>query len=138
VPAAPEFPAWSREEVATPNARTIAEVAALLDVDPRLTIKSLLYVAPKTGPVLVLLRGDHNLHERKLMRAVGEECRPAHPEEVRQHLGVSVGSVGPLGVRVPILADDALRQGRYVVGANRDGFHVRGVTPTSDFPCRFA
>src|SRR2546421_10647992 len=124
VPAAPDFPAWSREEVATPNARTIAEVAALLDVDPRLTIKSLLYVAPKTGPVLVLLRGDHNLHERKLMRAVGEECRPAHPEEVRQHLGVSVGSVGPLGVRVPILADEALRQGRYVVGAHRDGFHV--------------
>jgi len=138
VPASPEFPAWSREEVPTPNARTIAEVAALLGVDPRLTIKSLLFVAPKAGPVLVLVRGDHNLHERKLMRAMGEECRPAHPEEVRQHLGASVGSVGPLGVRVSVLADEVLRQGRYVVGANRDGFHVRGVTPTADFECRFA
>ena len=138
VPQAPEFPAWTREEVATPNARTIAEVAAFLKVDPRLTIKSLLYVAPKAGPVLVLVRGDHNLHERKLLRAVGEECRPAHADEVRQHLGAPVGSVGPLGVRVPIVADEALRSGGYVVGANREGFHVRGVTPGRDFECRFA
>src|SRR5215467_690488 len=78
VPAIPQLPAWSREEVPTPNARTIAEVAALLRIDPRLTIKSLLFVGPKAGPVLVLVRGDHNLHERKLMRAMGEECRPAH------------------------------------------------------------
>ncbi len=135
---APPFPADERGEVATPNVRTIAEVAAFLDLDPRLTIKSLLYVAPKAGPVLVLLRGDHNLHERKLMRAVGEECRPAHPDEVREHLGVPVGSVGPLAVRVPVLADETLRQGTYVVGANREGFHVRGVTPGRDFECRFA
>ena len=73
----PEFPGWAREDVATPGARTIADVAALLGIDPRLTIKSLLYVAPQAGPVLVLVRGDHTLHERKLMRAVGEECRPA-------------------------------------------------------------
>ncbi len=138
VAVAPRFPAGEREEIATPNARTIAEVAAFLDLDPRLTIKSLLYVAPKAGPVLVLLRGDHNLHERKLMRAVGEECRAAHPDEVREHLGVPVGSVGPLGVRVPVLADETLREGTYVVGANRDGFHVRGVKPGRDFECRFA
>src|SRR5947207_2627875 len=118
VPEVPAFPSWTREEVATPNARTIAEVAAYLKVDPRLTIKSLLFVAPKAGPVLVLVRGDHNLHERKLARALGEEARPAHPEEVRQHLGAPVGSVGPVGTRVPVLADEALREGTYVVGAN--------------------
>jgi prolyl-tRNA synthetase len=138
VPATPEFPEGGREEVATPGARTIAEVAALLGIDRRLTIKSLLYVAPQAGPVLVLVRGDHNLHERKLLRAVGEECRPAHPDEVPQHLGAPVGSVGPLGVRVPVVADETLRQGRYVVGANREGVHVRGVTPGVDFACRFA
>src|SRR5881396_1521003 len=138
VPAQSELLAGEREDVATPGARTIAEVAALLKIDPRLTIKSLLYVAPLAGPVLVLVRGDHNLHERKLMRAVGEECRPAHPDEVREHLGASVGSVGPLGVNVPIVADEALRAGRYVVGANREGVHVRGVTPGRDFECRFA
>jgi prolyl-tRNA synthetase len=138
VPAAPDVPSWTREEVATPNVRTIAQVAAFLQVDPRSTIKSLLYVAPKAGPILVLVRGDHNLHERKLLRAVGEECRAAHPEEVLQHLGAPVGSIGPLGARIAVVADEALRRGSYVVGANREGVHVRGVTPGRDFECRFA
>jgi prolyl-tRNA synthetase len=138
VPPPPRFPAWTREEVATPQARTIAEVAAYLKIDPRLTIKSLLYIAPQAGPVLVLVRGDHNLHERKLMRAVGEECRPAHPDEIRLHLGGPLGFVGPIGVRVPVVADETLREGTYVVGANREGFHVRGVRAGRDFECRFA
>ncbi|HET7340176.1 MAG TPA: proline--tRNA ligase [Methylomirabilota bacterium] len=138
VPAAPAFPAGGREEVATPNAKTIAEVSAYLNVDPRLTIKSLLYVGKRGGPVLVLVRGDHGLHERKLARALGgDEARPAHPAEVQQHLGAPAGSVGPLGARVPILADEALREGAYVVGANREGYHVRGVTPGRDFQARF-
>jgi prolyl-tRNA synthetase len=113
-------------------------VAAYLKIDPRLTIKSLLYIAPQAGPVLVLVRGDHNLHERKLMRAVGEECRPAHPDEIRLHLGGPLGFVGPIGVRVPVVADETLREGTYVVGANREGFHVRGVRAGRDFECRFA
>jgi prolyl-tRNA synthetase len=138
VPEAPAFPAAARDEVATPNARTIAEVAALLGIDPRLAIKSLLFVAPKAGPVLVLVRGDHNLHERKLARALGEEARAAHADEVRQHLGAPVGSVGPVGARVPVLADETLREGVYVVGANREGFHLRGVVPGRDFQPRFA
>jgi len=137
VPAAPAFPAGEREEVATPNARTIAQVSELLKVDPRLTIKSLLYSTP-AGFVLALVRGDHALHERKLARVVGPELRAAHPEEVSRELGAPVGSVGPVGARMPIVADEALREGRYVVGANREGFHLRGVTPGHDFPARFA
>jgi prolyl-tRNA synthetase len=137
VPEAPAFPAWTREEVATPNVRTIAEVAAFLAIDPRLTIKSLLYVAKSAGPVFALVRGDHALHERKLARALGEEFRPAHPDEVRAVVGAPVGSVGPVGARVPILADEALKTGTYVVGANREGHHFRGVTPGRDFDCRF-
>src|SRR5881392_1098160 len=137
VPAPPPFPAWAREEVATPGARTIAEVSRLLAIDPRLTLKSLLYIGP-TGPVLVLVRGDQTLHERKLGRALGGEVRPAHPDEVRQHLGAPAGSVGPVGARVPVLADEHLKDGVYVVGANRDGFHLRGVAPGRDFDCRFA
>ena len=138
VPAAPEFPAWTREEVATPGAKTIAAVSALLGIDSRLTIKSLLYVSATTGPVLALVRGDHTLHERKLARGLGEEVRPAHPDEIAQHLGAGPGSVGPVGAGVPIVADDALRAGRYVVGANREGYHLRGVRPGVDFDCRFA
>jgi prolyl-tRNA synthetase len=113
-------------------------VAAFLKVDPRLTIKSLLFVAPKAGPVLVLLRGDHTLHERKLARALGEEARPAHPDEVRQHLNVPLGSIGPVGTRVAMLADETLREGAYVVGANREGFHLKNVAPGRDFTPRWA
>src|SRR5207244_10135579 len=108
-----------------------------LKIDPRLTIKSLVYVAT-SGPVLVLVRGDHTIHERKLARALGEEFRAAHPDEVRGALGAPVGSVGPVGARVPILADESLKGGAYVVGANREGFHLRGVVPGRDLDARLA
>jgi len=128
----------ARAEVATPGARTIAEVSAQLKIDPAATIKTLVFIGPE-GPVLALVRGDHALHERKLARALQAEARPAHPAEVTQHLGVAPGSVGPLGVRgARIIADESLRQGRYVVGANREGFHVVGVTPGTDFACEWA
>lgn len=136
VPPPPEFPDWKLEEVPTPNARTIAEVATLLGIAPSLAIKSLLYVA-KTGPVLVLVRGDQTLHDKKLARVVGE-FRPAHPDEVKAALGAPVGSVGPVGARVPIVADESLRDGLYVVGGNKEGFHLRGVRPGREFSCRFA
>ena len=138
VPAPPPPATEARGEVATPNAKTIAEVSALLGLEPRRTVKSLLYVAAKAGPVLALVRGDHSLHERKLARVLGEEVRPAHPEEVRGAFGAGPGSVGPVGVKVPVVADEALRAGRWVVGANRDGYHLRGVSAGVDFECRFA
>jgi len=137
VPAPPDFPAPERGEVPTANARTIAQVSELLGIDPRLTIKSLLYSTP-AGFVLALVRGDHAIHERKLARAVGPEFRAAHPDEVAQQLGAPVGSVGPVGARMPVVADEALREGHYVVGANREGVHLRGVVPGRDFPARFA
>ena len=139
VPTTPPAPGWKREDVATPEARTIAEVTALLKIGPELTIKSLVFMA-ESGPVLALVRGDHALHERKLARALRAEARPAHPEEVRNALGVAPGSVGPVaaqGVK-RILADECLRQGSYVVGGNREGFHITGVTPGKDFDCEFA
>jgi prolyl-tRNA synthetase len=138
VPTSPPASAAGKAEVATPGARTIAEVSALLKIDPAATIKSLAFMGPE-GPVLALVRGDHALHERKLARALKAEARPAHPDEIKHHLGVAPGSVGPVGVRdVRIVADESLRQGRYVVGANRDGFHLTGVTPGEDFRCEWA
>jgi prolyl-tRNA synthetase len=89
--------------------------------------------------VLALVRGDHALHERKLARALAAEARPAHPEEITRALGVAAGSIGPVkapeGVR--ILADVSLREGRYVVGANREGMHLTGVAPGADFTAEF-
>lgn len=137
-PAAPVFPDWRREEVPTPNVRTIADVCALLRIEPALTIKTLMFVG-QAGPVLALVRGDQQVHEKKLARALGGEVRPAHPDEVREALGAPVGSVGPVGATVPILADETLREGVYVCGANREGFHWKGVRPGGDFtPARYA
>jgi prolyl-tRNA synthetase len=136
VATAPTFPPAAREEVATPDVRTIAELGAFLTIDPRLTIKSLLYATP-TGFVLALVRGDHAIHERKLARAIGPEFRAAQPAEILQQLGAPAGSVGPVGVAVPIVADEVLREGTYVVGANREGVHLRGVVPGRDFEGRF-
>ena len=138
VPSGPALSDAKREEVATPGVRTIAEVSARLQIDPAATIKTLVFIGPD-GPVLALVRGDHALHERKLARALKAESRPAHPDEVTRHLGVAPGSVGPVGVGgARIIADESLREGRYVVGANREGVHLTGVTPGRDFVCEWA
>jgi prolyl-tRNA synthetase len=126
-----------REEVPTPNVRTIAELCALLRIEPAQTIKTLVLVA-KDGPVLALVRGDQQLHEKKLARLLGGEVRAAHPDEVRDALGAPVGSIGPVGAAVPVVADEALADGAYVVGANREGVHLRGVRPGRDFTARHA
>jgi prolyl-tRNA synthetase len=138
VPSAAPASDASPQEVATPGARTIGEVSAQLKIDPASTIKTLVFIGPD-GPVLALVRGDHALHERKLARALKAEGRSAHPEEIQKALGVAPGSVGPLDVRgARIIADESLREGRYVVGANREGFHVMGVKPGQDFACEWA
>jgi len=138
VPSAAPASDAPRQEVATPGARTIAEVSAQLKIDSASTIKTLVFIGPD-GPALVLVRGDHALHERKLARALKAEGRPAHPEEIQKALGVAPGSVGPLDVRgARIIADESLRDGRYVVGANREGFHMMGVKPGQDFACEWA
>jgi prolyl-tRNA synthetase len=135
---APAAPGGAREEVPTPNVRTIAELCALLRIEPAQTIKTLVLVA-KDGPVLALVRGDQQLHEKKLARVLQSEVRPAQPDEVRDALGAPVGSVGPVGVGLPVVADEALRDGSYVSGANREGVHWRGVHPGRDFtPTRYA
>ena len=133
-------PVWDLEEVATPDSRTIEEVCACLGIDPRLTIKSLLLMG-KDGPILALVRGDQKLHEKKFRRLVGE-FRPAHREEVKEYAGVEAGFLGPVslapGRNLPLIADVALQQGVFVAGANREGYHLRGVIPGKHFTAKFA
>jgi prolyl-tRNA synthetase len=125
-------PAGARAEVPTPDVRTIADVCALLKVDPTHTLKTLVYVGP-SGAVLALVRGDQQVHEKKLARVLQGEVRAAHPDEVRDALGAPVGSVGPVGVKLPVVADETLREGAYVCGANREGFHFTGARAGHDF-----
>jgi prolyl-tRNA synthetase len=87
--------------------------------------------------VLALVRGDDRLNEMKLLAALREDFRPAEPEEIREAFGAEGGSIGPVGAAVEVIADDALREGQYVVGANRDDRHLRGVQAGRDFEARF-
>ena len=128
------------EEFATPNLRTIAEVAAFDGLPETHHIKTLLLVADGK-PVMALLRGDRQLNETKLGSLLGaQELRPAHPEELRQWLGADAGSLGPVGApqSVRILADTALEGRRNLIaGANKTGYHLRNVTPGRDFEAEF-
>jgi len=140
VPSAPEFPERlaAPSEVETPGIRTIEEVAEFLHVDPRATAKAMPVVGPDGKLELGLIRGDHRLHELKLGAVLGGEFRPAHPEEIEEAFGASGGSLGPLGVELRVIADESLREGQFVSGANRDGFHLLGVEAGRDYQPEFA
>ena len=139
VPSTADFPAVlaAPEEVETPGMRTIDEVSKLLDVDPRATAKAMPVVA-EGKVVLALIRGDDRLDEAKIAAVLGQFVRPAHPEEITETFGADGGSIGPVGSPVPVLADEALREGQYVVGANRDDRHLKGAQAGRDFEAEFA
>jgi prolyl-tRNA synthetase len=88
--------------------------------------------------VLALLRGDDRLEEAKLQGALGADFRPATAEEIAAGFGAEGGSLGPVGFTGPVIADETLREGQFVAGANRTGFHLRGVQAGRDFEPEFA
>ena len=139
VPSAADFPEELAEpqEVETPGQRTIEGVSEFLGVDPRATAKAMPVVVGEKL-VLALVRGDDRLNEMKLLAELGDNFRPAEPEEIRKAFGADGGSIGPVGVSVEVIADETLREGQYVVGANRDDVHLRGVQAGRDFEARFA
>jgi prolyl-tRNA synthetase len=131
VPKAPAFPDWQYEEVATPERRTIEEVTRFLKVTPDLLVKSILVMSDK-GPVLAVVRGDQVLHEKKLAKLIGPH-RPAQKDEVKAALGMPGGFIGPMGHTIRKIADTALKHGVYVAGANKEGYHARGVSADKHF-----
>lgn len=127
------------EEFATPDRKTIAEVAEFDGLPETSHIKSLVMVAGERR-VMLLLRGDHQLNEAKMSTLLETaNIRPAHPEELREWLGADAGSLGPVGAAgIEVFADEALRDRRNMVaGANKDGYHLRNVTPGRDFQAQF-
>ncbi|MBX5468530.1 MAG: proline--tRNA ligase [Thermoleophilaceae bacterium] len=122
------------EPVETPGATTIEQVAGLLGVPHGALIKAMPMIVDGRGPVLVLLRGDHRLNEIKLRNFLGAEARPADEEEIRASFGTVAGFIGPVGARVEVVADEALRGLRgLVAGGNEPDVHLRGVDPGRDF-----
>ena len=140
VPRATEFPARldAPEEVETPGVTTIEGLAELLGVDAAATSKAMPVVRPDGTVVLGLVRGDDRLNESKLAGVLQGGFRPATDDEIRAAFGASGGSLGPVGVSMEVIADEALREGQFVAGANRDGFHLRAVEAGRDYEPRFA
>jgi prolyl-tRNA synthetase len=140
VPRAPEFPVRldAPEEVQTPDVTTIEGLAELLGIDAAATSKAMPVVRPDGTVVLGLVRGDDRLNESKLTGVLQGGFRPATDDEIRAAFGASGGSLGPVGVSVEVIADETLREGQFVAGANRDGSHLRGVEAGRDYEPRFA
>ncbi|HJQ49103.1 MAG TPA: proline--tRNA ligase [Gaiellaceae bacterium] len=125
------------ELVDTPGVGTIEELAEFLGIAESATSKALPVV---TGDrlVLALVRGDDRLSPEKLETLFQGAFRPATDEEIRAAFGAGGGSLGPVGVDLEVIADEALRQGQYVAGANEDGKHLRGVQAGRDYEPTFA
>jgi prolyl-tRNA synthetase len=126
-----EMKDWGFEEVHTPEKRTVEEVSNFLKLGPEYFIKSILLISDN-GPVLALVRGDQELHEKKLNKIIAEH-RPAQKEEVKDILGVEVGFIGPMNHKIRIIADTCLKEGVYVSGANKPHYHAKGIRPEKDF-----
>jgi len=122
---------WMFEDVPTPEKRTVAEVSGFLKMSPSYFIKSLLLIG-KDGPFFALIRGDQELHEKKLKRIVGE-FRHAHRDEVKDILGIEAGFIGPHNNNLKKIADISLREGVYISGANKEGFHTKGIRASVHF-----
>jgi prolyl-tRNA synthetase len=139
IPRAPDFPEAlaAPDEVETPGVATIEDVAKLLGIDEAATSKAMPVVVDGKV-VLGLVRGDDRLDEGKMAEALGSAFRPATEDEIREAFGADPGSLGPVGSSVEVVADEALREGQFVAGANRTGFHLRGVQAGRDFEARFA
>jgi prolyl-tRNA synthetase len=123
------------EKFATPDVRTIADLATFEGgAAAERQVKTLVYSVAGES-VLVLLRGDHSLVEQKLADGLGvAELRPATDEEIRSLLGASPGSLGAVGVTDTKIAADLALRGRVnmCTGANEDDFHLRSVDVERD------
>jgi prolyl-tRNA synthetase len=122
------------EKVHTPSAKSIEEVSAFLKAAPDRFLKSLLYVA---GPevVMVVVRGDHEVNEIKLARALGvAEVYLASAEDVQKATGAAVGFAGPVGFKGKLLVDaSAASVSDGITGANETDHHFTHVEPGRDF-----
>jgi prolyl-tRNA synthetase len=120
--------------VDTPGAGTIEAVCKLLGCEPRQMIKSLIYLADGK-PLAVLVRGDHEVNEAKLRRAAGAgSLELADAETIQQVTGAPVGFAGPVGLKIPLWADEDVRRlGIATTGANQADKHYRNVQQGRDY-----
>lgn len=128
------------KEVATPDCKTIDQVADFLNISAETTIKTLLFIADEK-PVVALLVGNDQVNDVKLKNYLGADfLDPATEEEAFQVFGAHFGSLGPVNLpdSVRIIADRNVQNlANAVSGSNKDGFHLTGVNPERDFKAEF-
>ena len=126
-------PPSALELVETPGMKTVEQVTGFLRVEASRLIKTLICRTDK-GDVAVLVRGDREANEFKLRKVLGADTfHLASPEEVLAILGAPAGFVGPVGIRIPVVADqELLGMGDMVVGANRPDHHYLHFFPARD------
>jgi prolyl-tRNA synthetase len=107
-------------------------------MDEAATSKAMPYTGDDGTVVLALVRGDDRLEEAKLLAVLGADVRPSTEEEIRAAFGADPGSLGPVGFEGQIVLDEALRSGQFVAGANRTGWHLKGVEHGRDFQAEVA
>ncbi|MDB5865015.1 MAG: syp [Betaproteobacteria bacterium] len=136
-PAAPRpAPGAALTKVHTPGVKTIAELCALLKIDSKKTVKAVVVDGAEGAPVLLLLRGDHELNLIKAgkLEAVAAPVRFASPDAVKAAFGAAGGSLGPVGFKGKVIADRSVAaMSDFVTGANEDDQHYTGANIGRDF-----
>lgn len=122
------------QKVLTPDQRTVEEVTQFLNVSPRDLLKTLIFESDK-GCVAALVRGDHEINEKKLKAAWGsEKIQLATEETVEEITHAPKGFAGPIGLSIPVLADlDIQEMINFVTGANEKDTHLINVNTDRDF-----
>jgi prolyl-tRNA synthetase len=124
----PKAPGGKPIEVHTPDIRTVEEVCEFLHIEPSELIKTLIYMT-ENGPVAALVRGDHEISEAKLRRALKcESVELADEITIEECTKAPRGFAGPVGLMLKKVADAALlKGGPYVTGGNRQDYHIKDV-----------
>ncbi len=138
LPSDSERPAASQkfEKIATPGVKTIADLCKLLDLTADQTLKTLI-VDGTDGPVALVLRGDHELNAIKAQKIDGVDSplTMADSETIKKATGSEAGSLGPVGLDLPVFYDHAIRDmADFSCGANETGQHYKGVNFQRDLP----
>jgi prolyl-tRNA synthetase len=130
-------PLFTMQHVETPGRHSIDDVAAFLNMPATQCIKTLLVKGTEADAVALVLRGDHELNPVKAEKhpAVAAPLEFVGDAQIRAAAGCSAGSLGPLGLAIPVIADYAAAHlADFVCGANRDGWHLTGVNWRRDLP----